>query len=150
MKIESNPYLSLNWFWELKLNLVRVSLYFQQTCFRGGDLGLLWVTMFTPMCKLWPVDQTGSVLGWKLPVMSSFMWKWSFLLLQSFLAHLVSQGLQAKRLKKLLCGHLKEIAALFAKDVALSRQIVGLKKTRLGLWAVAPKKVERELSEKEF
>lgn len=39
----------------------------------------------------------------------------------------VSQGLQAKRLKELHCRHSKETVALFAKDAALSRQVIGLK-----------------------
>lgn len=56
----------------------------------------------------------------------------------------VSQGLQTKRLKELHCRHSKETVALFAKDADGWPE-----KTRLELWAVAPKKMGRELSEKE-
>lgn len=129
MNIESNPYLSLNCFWELKLNLVRVCLCYQQAYFRGDDLGLLWVTMFTPMCKLWPVDQTGNVLGWKLPVISHSCENEASYCYSPFWHILpVSQGLQAKRLKELHWRYSKETAALFANDAVLSRWMVGLKK----------------------
>jgi len=62
----------------------------------------------------------------------------------------VSQGLGVNKSRELHCRHLKEIAELFPKGAASSKQMVGLKKPRLGLWDVAPKKVGKELSEKEF
>lgn len=151
MEIESKPYLSLNCFLELKLNLIIVCLSFQQTCFRVDGLGLLWVTclLLCVNCGLLIRQETFWVE--KLPVMSSLMWK------TKLLAVAIFSGTSCYRCPKgyeLMgqgnCRHSKEIAEFFPKDAAPSKQMVGLKKTRLGLWDVAPKKVGRELSEKEF
>lgn len=58
VKIESNPYLSLNCFLELNLNLI-VALFVLSSKWPWFAVG----HMFTPVCKLWPVDQTGNVWG---------------------------------------------------------------------------------------
>ena len=73
VKIESNPYLSLICFLELKLNLIIVCLCFQQICFRVDGLGLLWVTCLLLCVNYGLLIRQEMFWVEKLPVTSSFM-----------------------------------------------------------------------------
>lgn len=87
--------------------------------------------MFTPMCKLWSVDQTGNVFGLKSFLSCPHSCENEACCHCSIFWHIllpVSQGLQANRLRELQCRHKKGIAELFLKGAAPSKQMVGLQK----------------------
>lgn len=73
VKIDSNAYLTLNCFLELKLSLVIVCLCFQQACFRVDGLGLLLVTCLLLCVNCGLLIRQEMFWVEKLPVMSSFI-----------------------------------------------------------------------------